>query len=64
MDLLKDGDISSPCETEKSEEQLNSSQIIEKASFKEPEYLENAKEQAEQNLLQNEEINAQEQSSL
>ena len=64
MDLLKDGDISSPCETEKSEEQLNSSQIIEKASFKEPDYLENAKEQAEQNLLQNEEINAQEQSSL
>lgn len=64
MDLLKDGDISSPCETEKSEEQLNSSQIIEKASFKEPEYLENAKEQAEQNLLQNEEINAQEQPAL
>ena len=64
MDLLKDGDISSPCETEKSEEQLNSSQIIEKASFKEPEYLENAKEQAEQNLLQNEGINDQEQSSL
>ncbi len=64
MDLLKDGDISSPCETEKSEEQLNSSQIMEKASFKEPEYLENAKEQAEQNLLQNEGINAQEQSSL